>query len=124
MISFRRPPTLIPTTPWSQPWITWPPPRINSKSRPGRPPFHEASNSLPFLNNTPTYRTATVIPGAAFFPLPAIRSSATSLVGGLPLPFGTFGLVLMLASPAVGVTLLAFVALGALGVVVGDGCVA
>ena len=31
MISSRLPPTLIPTTPWSQPLMTWPSPSVKVK---------------------------------------------------------------------------------------------
>ena len=30
-MSSRRPPTFMPTTPWSQPGITWPAPSVNEK---------------------------------------------------------------------------------------------
>jgi hypothetical protein len=30
MVSLRVPPTFMPATPWSQPWITWPRPSANA----------------------------------------------------------------------------------------------
>ena len=51
IVSFRRPPTRMPWTPWSQPAITWPLPSLNSN---GRPRSHEASNSSPVEKATPT----------------------------------------------------------------------
>ena len=51
MISSRRPPTFIPTRPWSQPLITEPWPSVNGNVWLR---FHEESNSLPPLYSTPT----------------------------------------------------------------------
>ena len=50
-VSFRRPPTRIPCTPWSQPGITCPLPSLNAN---GWPRFHDASNSSPVEWATPT----------------------------------------------------------------------
>ena len=46
MISSRRPPTFMPVSPWTQPWITLPGASavVNGWLR-----VHEESNSLPFL---------------------------------------------------------------------------
>jgi hypothetical protein len=51
MTSLRRPPTFMPTTPRSQPAITWPPPswKLNGWRR-----FQDESNSLPVECATPT----------------------------------------------------------------------
>src|SRR4051794_5838538 len=46
----RRPPTFIPATPWSHPWMTWPFPSPNLNVWPR---FHEASNSRPFDHDLP-----------------------------------------------------------------------
>jgi hypothetical protein len=43
----RRPPTFIPTSPWSQPGITWPWPSVNWNG--ALPRFQEESNSLLLL---------------------------------------------------------------------------
>jgi hypothetical protein len=51
MTSWRRPPTFMPATPWSQPAITWPRPSVKLN---GSPRFHEASNSSPEEKDTPT----------------------------------------------------------------------
>lgn len=51
MVSWRRPPTFMPWTPWSQPAMTWPTPSWNFS---GPPRFQLASNSSPEENATPT----------------------------------------------------------------------
>ena len=48
MISSRRPPTFMPTSPWSQPGMTCPCPSANEKVAPGVS-FQEASKILPLL---------------------------------------------------------------------------
>src|SRR4051794_35890324 len=50
----------------------------------GCPWFHEASNSDPSFQSTPSYCTVTVWPVFAFGPVPFLRSLITSLVGGSP----------------------------------------
>src|SRR5919198_2836734 len=105
MMSLRRPPTFMPTTPWSQPWMTFPWPSVNWNGF--LPLDHEESNSLPFLNRTPTYWTETVSPDLAAGPVPTMRSCASSFVGGLPGPLGTFGFLLRSASPGDGLTTVA-----------------
>ena len=47
----RRPPTFMPATPSSQPAMTWPAPRRNSKVSPRS---HEASNCWRVRHETPT----------------------------------------------------------------------
>ena len=51
MTSWRRPPTFMPCTPWSQPLMTWPTP---SRNRSGSPRLYDASNSSPVEWATPT----------------------------------------------------------------------
>src|ERR671916_3342096 len=99
MTSRRRPPTFIPSTPWSQPWMTWPWPSGNEN---GSPVSHDASNCRPFNADTPTYWTVTVLPDVAVSPSPTLRSSLTSEVGSLPSGTSTCGLVGAGVSVAVG----------------------
>src|SRR5680860_484056 len=84
MISSRWPPTFIPATPWSQPGITSPAPRVKLK---GSLRLQEESNSLPLLKPTPTYWTVTLSPDFASAPLPGTSSLLSSFFGGAP--FGT-----------------------------------
>ena len=68
--------------------MTSPAPSVNSN---GSPRSHEASNSSPVENATPTYWTDTSSPSLAALPLPSTMSSDSSLVGGDPLGFGISG---------------------------------
>src|ERR1043165_4024771 len=81
MTSWRRPPTFIPGTPWSQPWITrpWPSTKLN-----GSPRSQEASNCFLVEKETPTYWTVTFLPGTASAPVPTMRSVFCNVVGALP----------------------------------------
>src|SRR5947209_6168001 len=90
MISSRRPPTRIPTSPLSQPGITWPAPSGNGGS--GCPRSHDASNCWPVEYRTPTYCTVTVFPVVATGPLPLTMSLTTSVRGGGPAGFAIVGL--------------------------------
>src|SRR4051794_23315552 len=89
MTSTRRPPTFMPGTPWSQPWMTWPWPTVNSNGF--LPRSHDASNCLPFLNSTPTYWTLTLSPALASLPLPTTTSVPCSSLGAAPVAFGIAG---------------------------------
>lgn len=82
-MSSRRPPTFMPTTPSSQPWMTWPWPRANEN---GCPRFHDASNSFFLVQEYPSYWTVTVWPAFAVAPVPTMRFQASSCGGG---PDGT-----------------------------------
>src|SRR5918994_3476344 len=82
--------------------MTWPEPIVNVKGCLPLP--HDVSNSLPFLNRTPTYCTVACWPFLTSAPLPAIRVSAFSVLGAAPEPFGTVGFLSMSASPDVGLT--------------------
>ena len=75
MINSRRPPTFMPGTPWSQPWITWPCPSGKLKVCPR---FQEASNSFLVVHEYPSYCTVTDSPALAAAPVPTIRSLASS----------------------------------------------
>src|SRR5947209_3559478 len=90
MISWRRPPTRIPTRPLSQPGITCPVPSWNGGS--GWPRSQEASNCCPVEYRTPTYWTVTVFPALATGPLPLTMSLTTSVCGGGPDGFAIVGL--------------------------------
>jgi hypothetical protein len=81
MMSSRLPPTFIPTTPSSQPFMTLPSPRGKENACPR---FHEASNSVLFVQEYPSYWTLTVSPVAAAAPVPTMRSQASSCDGGAP----------------------------------------
>src|SRR5829696_963222 len=97
MVSSRRPPTFIPSTPRSQPGITMPAPSWKMN---GSPRSQEASNSLPLLKLTPTYWTVTSSPAFASGPVPASRSSISSFLGGAPFGTVTSGLVFSAVPPA------------------------
>src|ERR687889_941729 len=84
MMSWRRPPTFMPSTPWSHPGITEPEPSWNSN---GSPRSQEASNWRPLRNEMPTYCTVTWSPAFAGLPAPSSMSLMTSFLGALP--FGT-----------------------------------
>jgi len=92
MISSRRPPTCMPTTPLSQPGITSPAPRVNEKGW----LVHEDWITLPLEYVARTYCTVTVSPVTAFSPLPTMRSALSRRVGG-----GPGGTVTVGAVPAV-----------------------
>ena len=81
MMISRRPPTFMPTTPSSQPLMTWPSPRGKENACPR---FHDASNSFLFVQEYPSYWTFTVSPAVAVAPVPTMRSQAWSCDGGLP----------------------------------------
>src|SRR4051812_6132987 len=88
----------MPTTPWSQPGITWPAPSGKTN---GWPRSHEASNCCPSRKRTPTYWTVTVSPGFAVAPVPLTMSCLTSSVGASP---GWCGMRGFLARSLVGET--------------------
>jgi hypothetical protein len=71
----------MPTTPSSQPLMTWPSPRVKESACPR---FHDASNSFLFVQEYPSYWTFTVSPAVAVAPVPTTRSQASSCDGGLP----------------------------------------
>src|SRR4051812_48062676 len=79
----------MPTTPRSQPGMTWPCPSGNEN---GWPLSQEASNSDPVDHDEPTYCTLTVSPGLAALPLPATMSFIVSLDGVPPAGMATTGL--------------------------------
>src|SRR5436190_13776270 len=106
MISSRRPPGLMPTSPCVQPLITALLPNCNGN---GCPRSQDESNSFPSANVTPTYCTERWSPFFAALPLPTTMSFTTSFLGGAPVGFGTAGLVF--------VSLRLVDALGAAGVV-------
>src|SRR4051794_10558284 len=108
MVSLRRPPTFIPSSPCSQPEMTWPEPSVTSSGC--LPRSHEASNCLLLSYSTPTYCTESLSPFLAAAPLPTTRSSTLSCFGAAPVDFGIFGFLERSRSPAVGVI---FVAVGA-----------
>src|SRR5580700_3793798 len=80
MISSRRPPAFMPTTPSSQPLMTWPSPNVNVKGW----LVHDDWITLPEEYVASTYCTVTESPLAAAFPVPVIRSELSSAVGGVP----------------------------------------
>ena len=80
MISSRRPPTFMPTTPLSQPGITCPAPSLKVKGW----LVHDDWITLPDEYVASTYCTVTLSPGAAAAPVPAMRSALWSEVGGVP----------------------------------------
>src|SRR3954468_10993776 len=88
MVSSRRPPSRMPAIPWSQPGMTWPAPSWNAN---GSPRSHEASNSWPLDQLTPTYCMLTWSPALAFLPLPLTMSLTWSSAGGWPDGFGIVG---------------------------------
>src|SRR2546423_1969146 len=90
MLGSRRPPGLMPTSPWSQPLMTEPLPSWNLN---GEPLSHEESNSLPSANVTPTYCIESWSPFLAALPLPTTMSLTTSFFGGDPVGFGIAGFV-------------------------------
>ena len=65
--------------PSSQPGMTLPSPSLNVN---GSPRSHDASNSTPVLQATPTYCIETVSPFFAFGPLPMTMSSIWIVSGG------------------------------------------
>src|SRR3954469_3507264 len=71
----------MPTTPWSQPGITWPAPSGKTN---GWPRSQEASNCWPSRKRTPTYWTVTVSPGFAVASVPLTMSCLTSSPGASP----------------------------------------
>src|SRR2546423_6981032 len=79
MMRQRRPPSFIPTTPWSHPLMTRPAPSSNEN---GWPRSHDASNCSLVEYETPTYCTLTVDPVVASLPEPTVRSSDFRAVGG------------------------------------------
>src|SRR6266536_39111 len=83
MISVRLPPTFMPTTPSSQPLMTWPPPSAKEN---GRPLSLELSNFLPSLSQ-PVWWTTAVLPVTASAPVPSVSSvylSPSANVTSLP----------------------------------------
>ncbi len=110
MISFRRPPSLIPTTPRSQPGITLAGPKCELERGLAGVVVRAQDDRIASRCRTghPSYRTETTSPVLARRPLPTIRSSSHELVRRAALTLGTFGLVWMSASPADGVTFVAF----------------
>src|SRR5213082_1057721 len=101
MISCRRPPTFIPTTPLSQPGMTMPPPSLNWN---GWWRSHDASNCLPVEYAIPTYWTETVLPVFATAPLPFTMSRILSEVGGVPVGRPIGGFLPSFVSPGAGGT--------------------
>src|SRR5947209_20358037 len=92
MISCRRPPACMPATPWSQPGMTWPAPRVKVKGW----LVHDDWTVLPELYVASTYCTVTESPALAGGPDPAIRSAVSRVPGG-----GPDGTVTVGADPAV-----------------------
>ncbi len=80
MISSRRPPTFMPTTPLSQPGMTCPAPSWNVKGL----LVHDDWTTLPDEYVASTYWTVTLSPGSARDPVPGMRSALSSDVGGVP----------------------------------------
>src|SRR5437879_1230667 len=95
MTSSRCPPARTPMSPWFHPVMTPAVPSGDTVN--GLPPsFVVESNSLPVLQETPTYFTDNDEPFFACLPLPFLTSLTTSLVGALPVTGGTK------ASPLIG----------------------
>jgi len=87
MISSRRPPTFMPTTPLSQPGITCPAPSVNVKGW----LVHDDWMTLPLEYVASTYWTFTLSPGAAAVPVPLMRSALSNVFGGAPAGTVTVG---------------------------------
>src|SRR5689334_15847455 len=82
MTSTRRPPFFMPTTPLSQPGMTWPAPSGNEN---GWLRLQDESNSEPFWKSAPSYCTVTVSPALAALPCPLAMSLIFSVAGGVAL---------------------------------------
>lgn len=89
MTSSLRPPTFIPTTPSSQPGMTWPAPSVKENGW----DVHEDWTTFPLEYVASTYCTWTLSPFFAAGPVPAMRSELSRLVGGVPLGTTTVGWV-------------------------------
>src|SRR4030088_3535057 len=91
MMSRRLSPTFMPTTPWSQPLMTWP---VPTGKRKGCPWVRELSNCLPLLSfaaasySQPVYCTTAIFPAVIVSPVPGLISmdciEFTPLVGAAP----------------------------------------
>ena len=82
--STRRPPSFMPSTPWSQPGMTMPWPSGNVERLAAAVPGGVELRAV-LVAATPTYWTLTVSPALAFGPVPFLRSLITSSSGGVGL---------------------------------------